>query len=497
MESEYSFFTPDGPPVEADNLEGMTLVHESDKGFCRIYTALLHGRRVMVKTLKPEFAASDVHRELLYKEFIIGRDMSHPGIAATYSFRQDALGLGPGIICEYVDGLTLKEMLAFGKTDPDKARNIIRQLCDALGYIHARQVIHRDMKPSNIMLTRDGKYVKIIDFGLSDGDAYVQYKYPGGTRRYGAPEQFDPDTPTDSRADIYALGVIMDEMTTDRAIRQVAAKCMNADREKRPGDVREIPALIERATKHRKLVWKGTAISLAGVCASVAIWLGASRTQSPQGQPAPHVPPAPGISAKMTDTDTNRQPASVMSPQSDITTEATLQASLPAAEETDGYPLMAEMAADGTEPLEQQVYHKSLEIAAKRFAWQLNLLDTLTTHESNDLAYVGHWKWLAEQDMRKWLSQTIDPKSPYHENLMDIAAKTIEQYGKDHEAEEYRHKVASFKRTNMGFTSSYSEWLDEDRLMTHTLQRDGRWTIQVEDVKMKRMREQAKEMRYP
>lgn len=143
MESEYSFFTPDKSPIEADNLEGMTLVHESDKGFCRIYTALLHDRRVMVKTLKPEFAASDVHRELLYKEFIIGRDMSHPGIAATYSFRQDALGLGPGIICEYVDGLTLKEMLAFGKTDPDKARNIIRQLCDALGYIHARQVIHR------------------------------------------------------------------------------------------------------------------------------------------------------------------------------------------------------------------------------------------------------------------------------------------------------------------------------------------------------------------
>ena len=59
--------------------------------------------------------------------------------------------------------------------------------------------------------------------------------------------------------------------------------------------------------------------------------------------------------------------------------------------------------------------------------------------------------------MSKWLSQTIDPKSPYHENLMDIAAKTIEQYGKDHEAEEYQHKVATFKRTNMGYTSSYSE----------------------------------------
>lgn len=396
-----------------------------------------------------------------------------------------------------MDGLTLKEMLAFGKTDPGKARNIIRQLCDALGYIHARQVIHRDMKPSNIMLTRDGKYVKIIDFGLSDGDAYVQYKYPGGTRRYGAPEQFDPDTPTDSRADIYALGVIMDEMTTDRAIHSVAAKCMNADREKRPGDVREIPVLIERAAKRRTLALKGAAISLAGVCASVAIWMGVLHNQPPSVQPATHASTAPGISANMTERDTNRQSMSVPSPQSDITADAILQALLPAAEETDGYPLMAEMAADGTEPLEQQVYHKSLEIAAKRFAWQLNLLDTLTTQESNDLAYVGHWKWLAEQDMRKWLSQTIDSKSPYHENLMDIAAKTIEQYGQDHEAEEYRHKVASFKRTNMGFTSSYSEWLNEDRLMTHTLQRDGRWTIHVEDVKMKRMREQAKEMTYP
>lgn len=100
------------------------------------------------------------------------------------------------------------------------------------------------------MLTRDGKYVKIIDFGLSDGDAYVQYKYPGGTRHYGAPEQFDPDTPTDARADIYALGVIMDEMTTDRAIRKVALKGdLLYEGKQHNGDVHRSPT--QRTGQHR------------------------------------------------------------------------------------------------------------------------------------------------------------------------------------------------------------------------------------------------------
>lgn len=170
------------------------LIYESRRGYCRIYKSEINGRRVALKALKPEYAESAVHIDLLRKEYEIGHNLYHPAIASTIDFRQFD-GIGHAIVMEYVDGLTLHDYMdRHGTFTKEKATAIIEQVCDALSYIHSHQLIHRDLKPRNIMLTHDGRYVKIIDFGLSDGTAYTDFKYSGGTRRYSAPEQLEKGT---------------------------------------------------------------------------------------------------------------------------------------------------------------------------------------------------------------------------------------------------------------------------------------------------------------
>lgn len=96
--------------------------------------------------------------------------------------------IGPCIVIEYIDGLTLD---AFLETKPSRQtrRKVIEQLVDALAYIHTKQVVHRDLRPSNILITRNGNNLKIIDFGLSDADDYAILKQSAGTLKYMAPEQ--------------------------------------------------------------------------------------------------------------------------------------------------------------------------------------------------------------------------------------------------------------------------------------------------------------------
>lgn len=85
---------------------------------------------------------------------------------------------------------------------------------NALEYMHSKQIIHRDLKPSNIMITHIGQNVKIIDFGLSDSDAFFILKHPAGTTGFIAPEQFMPDAKAEPRTDIFSLGMVIAEIAT-------------------------------------------------------------------------------------------------------------------------------------------------------------------------------------------------------------------------------------------------------------------------------------------
>lgn len=231
------------------------LIHESVSGYCRIYSAIRNGRRIALKALKPEYIDSTIHIELLRKEYEIGHTLYHPNIAATLGY-EVIDGIGPAIMMELVDGVTLDDYLAANTPlDREKAMDITSQICDALDYMHSHQIIHRDLKPGNIMLANSGKFIKLIDFGLSDGTAYTDFKYAGGTRHYSAPEQLTTGTDSDPRVDIYSLGMIMQRMSDNasKGYCRVAAQCSAEDPGLRPAEASSIPSFIRRKDQVRRL----------------------------------------------------------------------------------------------------------------------------------------------------------------------------------------------------------------------------------------------------
>lgn len=214
----------------------------SRSGHARIYSARRFGKRYMLKCLKPDFLMTPAYRLVLNKEFEIGIQLDHPNICHTISM-EVVPDLGPAIIMEYIDGMTLEAFMEEGKLTKDLARKFVAQLTDALGYMHSKQILHRDLKPSNVMVTHQGHNIRLIDFSLSDSDSFNIFKSPGGTSGYIAPELMQANARSDIRCDIYSLGVLMACMarhTGDRQMRQAAIACMNHTPEKRPASMSEV-----------------------------------------------------------------------------------------------------------------------------------------------------------------------------------------------------------------------------------------------------------------
>lgn len=134
-----------------------------------IYTAKRYGKRYLLKAISSEYQSLTDIRLLQEKEFTLGISLGHPNIAETYSL-EEVPALGRCIVMEYVDGMTLTEWL---RTSPSRAQRgrALAQLLEVLEYIHSLQLVHHDLKSSNILITRNGQNVKLIDFGLSDTDS--------------------------------------------------------------------------------------------------------------------------------------------------------------------------------------------------------------------------------------------------------------------------------------------------------------------------------------
>ena len=155
------------PHTISTNWSDITLFQQRNHNM--LYHAKRYGKYFVLKGLSANCQSLTDHLLLQEKEFAFGVSLSHPHIAETYSL-EEVEGCGRCIVMEYVDGTTLAEWLT---TNPSKAarQRVMMQLLDALEYIHSLQLVHHDLKSSNILITRNGQNVKLIDFGLSQTDA--------------------------------------------------------------------------------------------------------------------------------------------------------------------------------------------------------------------------------------------------------------------------------------------------------------------------------------
>jgi len=175
------------------------------------------GRTVAVKVLAPQFADDDGFVMRFRREAQAAASIGHPHIVSVFDTGSDD-GVH-FIVMEYVEGRTLAEILAGGgRILPDRAIDIAMDVCRALEAAHAQGVIHRDIKPGNIMLNPRGE-VKVTDFGIArvtaTADTVAQTAAILGTASYLSPEQAQGQ-PVDGRSDIYSLGCVLYEMVTGR-----------------------------------------------------------------------------------------------------------------------------------------------------------------------------------------------------------------------------------------------------------------------------------------
>jgi formylglycine-generating enzyme required for sulfatase activity/dienelactone hydrolase len=176
-------------------------------------------RTVALKVLPAGALASDDDRERFLREARAAAKLHHSNIATIFEIG-DALADGastsqPYIAMEYVAGSTLAGLIAEGPLEQEQVRAIGRQMCEALTLAHGAGVIHRDIKPGNVMLTEAG-VVKVLDFGLAkigDDPAITKDGSTIGTIAYMSPEQARGEA-VDARSDLWSLGVILYEMLT-------------------------------------------------------------------------------------------------------------------------------------------------------------------------------------------------------------------------------------------------------------------------------------------
>jgi len=231
-------------------------------------------RPVAIKVLHGMFGASEEFRKRFEREAQAASRLSHPACVAVLDFGRvsrveppaDAaklLGM-PYLVMEFVRGKLLLERLEAGNLDGREAVEIARGVLGALGHAHALGLVHRDVKPANIMLTPPevtGTRVKLLDFGLAkdvtgEGEALTQAGMVFGTPGYLSPEQAGGKT-VDERADLYALGVVLFEMACGRRlfvrpdpieiVRAHVSTAPDPPRRVRPSLSRELEAAILRA----------------------------------------------------------------------------------------------------------------------------------------------------------------------------------------------------------------------------------------------------------
>jgi beta-lactam-binding protein with PASTA domain/tRNA A-37 threonylcarbamoyl transferase component Bud32 len=193
-------------------------------GMAEVYRArdIRLDRIVAIKTLRADLARDQIFQARFRREAQSAASLNHPSIVAVYDTGEDmATGVPvPYIVMEYVDGRTVRDLLQEGhRLLPERSLEIIDGVLRALEYSHQAGIVHRDIKPGNVMVTRNGD-IKVMDFGIaramSDAQATMtQTAQVIGTAQYLSPEQARGDR-VDARSDLYSAGCLLYELLTGR-----------------------------------------------------------------------------------------------------------------------------------------------------------------------------------------------------------------------------------------------------------------------------------------
>lgn len=216
--------------------------------YCRFYPQQQY--REVIKRIKPIHKNDPNFQMLFNQEFANLKKLQHENIVSAKDQGQDVQGLW--YTMEYIEGKTLTQLIASREIQNTETKiEILRQVLGALQYVHRSGVIHRDLKPDNIMVANRNRNVKVIDFGLAMSDSFIQKLQLAGSKKYMSPEQKINSSNIDLQSDIYSFGLVMVEFLTgifaldgngiqSEQLRNVANKCLKTNKNERYKNCAEI-----------------------------------------------------------------------------------------------------------------------------------------------------------------------------------------------------------------------------------------------------------------
>ncbi len=212
----------------------------AETSFARIYRITKGGKDFLLKTPKD---GNVVFLDMIRKEYQLSQQLQHPYIASVYEYAEDTPG-GPGILMEYSDARSLREFIS-EKPSFKLRMKVLDQLLDAVSYFHECGIVHNNLDPKDILVTKRGNNVKIIDFGLSAEDVVALGKSGRLDMGYVSPELAANSRKLDSRSDIYSLGKIIDDLFGGK-FGKIVDKCTRKKAGKRFENVDQLKAAFEK-----------------------------------------------------------------------------------------------------------------------------------------------------------------------------------------------------------------------------------------------------------